>query len=103
MFSFAFVFVSFHVLGDVIALAPLCFEVKKGRVDDVGVVDAISGVDIVQDVSEHIGQVAFFQLSSECDRPYGHDDLNSKYYKSKTVEPSRMHLNFKNEKKSKKK
>jgi dCTP deaminase len=41
-----------------------------------------------------IGQVAFFELNSKCERPYGHKDLNSKYYKHTKVEASRMHLNF---------
>jgi dCTP deaminase len=41
-----------------------------------------------------IGQVAFFELKSECKRPYGHKDLNSKYYRDTNVEPSKMHLNF---------
>ena len=41
-----------------------------------------------------IGQIAFFELKSECERPYGHKDLNSKYYKSTTVEPSQMHKNY---------
>ena len=42
-----------------------------------------------------IGQVAFFELRSECERPYGHDDLNSKYYGSRTVEASKMFRNYK--------
>lgn len=41
-----------------------------------------------------IGQVAFFELKSECERPYGHKDLHSKYYKSTTVEASKMHKNY---------
>ena len=40
-----------------------------------------------------IGQVAFFELKSACERAYGHKDLGSKYYKSTTVEASKMHLN----------
>lgn len=42
-----------------------------------------------------IGQVAFFELKSECERPYGHEKLNSKYYGSRTVEASKMHENYK--------
>ena len=41
-----------------------------------------------------IGQVAFFELRSECERPYGHKKLNSKYHGSRTVEASKMHRNY---------
>jgi len=41
-----------------------------------------------------IGQVAFFELKSKCDRPYGHKSLKSKYFGSRTVEASKMHQNY---------
>lgn len=41
-----------------------------------------------------IGQVAFFELKSKCDRPYGHKSLNSKYFGSRTVEASKVHQNY---------
>jgi dCTP deaminase len=41
-----------------------------------------------------IGQVVFEQLSEQCDRPYGHPDLKSKYYKDQGVKASQMHKNF---------
>ncbi len=41
-----------------------------------------------------IAQVAFEKLSSACERPYGHPDLNSKYYRDMTVRSSQMHKNF---------
>ncbi len=46
-----------------------------------------------------IGQVVFQQLSEAAERPYGHPELNSKYYKSKSVEPSKMHKNYDTEEK----
>lgn len=42
-----------------------------------------------------IGQVVFEQLSEPCERPYGHPDLKSKYYKDMGVKGSQMHQNFK--------
>jgi dCTP deaminase len=41
-----------------------------------------------------IGQIAFEYLSSPCEKPYGHKDLNSKYVGDKTVRSSQMHKNF---------
>jgi len=41
-----------------------------------------------------IAQVAFFQLKSPANRPYGHPDLNSKYFQSTGVEASHMWKNF---------
>jgi dCTP deaminase len=41
-----------------------------------------------------IGQIVFFKLSSEAEKPYGHNELNSKYYGSTTVEESRFWLNY---------
>jgi dCTP deaminase len=41
-----------------------------------------------------IGQVAFFELKSKCERPYGHKSLKSKYFGSRTVEASKMYENF---------
>lgn len=41
-----------------------------------------------------IGQVVFQKLSEPAERPYGHPDLNSKYYKSTGVEASKMHKNY---------
>ncbi|MFB6246612.1 MAG: dCTP deaminase [Candidatus Pacearchaeota archaeon] len=42
-----------------------------------------------------IAQMAFEEISSECENPYGSEELNSKYYGSEDVEESKMHLNFK--------
>lgn len=42
-----------------------------------------------------IGQVAFFELSSECERPYGSKNLNSKYLNATGVQSSQMHKNYK--------
>jgi len=44
-----------------------------------------------------IAQIAFCQLTSPSQKPYGHKDLGSKYFKSTTVQSSQMHLNFKKE------
>jgi len=41
-----------------------------------------------------IAQIAFCSLRSPAERPYGHKDLGSKYYKSQTVESSQMWQNF---------
>ncbi len=41
-----------------------------------------------------IGQVVFETLTEPSDRPYGSKGLNSKYFGSKTVEPSKMHMNY---------
>lgn len=41
-----------------------------------------------------IAQIAFCSLKSAAERPYGHKDLGSKYYKSQTVESSQMWRNF---------
>jgi dCTP deaminase len=41
-----------------------------------------------------IAQIAFCQLSSPAERPYGHKDLNSKYYQAKTVQASQMWRNY---------
>lgn len=41
-----------------------------------------------------IGQMAFEYLSSPCDRPYGSEGLNSKYFGDKKPKASKMHLNF---------
>ncbi len=41
-----------------------------------------------------IAQVSFIKLSEPCDRPYGHPDLKSKYYKDLGVKTSRMHQEF---------
>lgn len=42
-----------------------------------------------------IAQIAFAQLQTPAERPYGHKDLGSKYYKSTTVQGSQMWQNFK--------
>lgn len=42
-----------------------------------------------------IAQIAFAQLQTAAERPYGHKDLGSKYYKSTTVQGSQMWQNFK--------
>lgn len=41
-----------------------------------------------------IAQIAFETLDKECKVPYGSKKLNSKYYRSKTVECSKMYKNF---------
>lgn len=41
-----------------------------------------------------IGQIAFTKLSSPSEKPYGHKDLNSKYFGSTDVEASAMHKNY---------
>lgn len=41
-----------------------------------------------------IAQMAFEYLSSPCERPYGSDGLNSKYYKDMKPVASKMHKNF---------
>lgn len=41
-----------------------------------------------------IAQVVFEELSEPCDRPYGHPELNSKYYKDMGVKESQMNKNF---------
>lgn len=44
-----------------------------------------------------IGQLAFCRLETPAEKPYGHSDLNSKYYKSKKIEASKMWQNFEGE------
>ncbi len=41
-----------------------------------------------------IAQMAFEYLSSPCERPYGSEGLNSKYYKDMKPVASKMHKNF---------
>lgn len=41
-----------------------------------------------------IGQMAFEYLSSPCEKPYGSDGLNSKYYRDMKPKASEMHKNF---------
>lgn len=41
-----------------------------------------------------IAQVVFEELSEPCDRPYGHPELNSKYFKDLGVKESHMNKNF---------
>jgi len=42
-----------------------------------------------------IAQIAFEEISSECERPYGSSGLNNKYYGSDGIDASKAHLNFK--------
>jgi len=42
-----------------------------------------------------IAQLAFYELKNPAQKPYGHPDLNSKYFQSTTVEASQMWKNFK--------
>jgi dCTP deaminase len=42
-----------------------------------------------------IAQMAFEEISSPCEKPYGSKGLNSKYYGAKEVQASQMHKNFK--------
>jgi len=41
-----------------------------------------------------IAQMAFEYLSSPCEKPYGSEGLNSKYFGDKNVKESDMHKNF---------
>lgn len=41
-----------------------------------------------------IAQIAFEELSSECERPYNTKGLNSKYYGAKHIQESEYHKNF---------
>ncbi len=41
-----------------------------------------------------IAQIAFCSLKTPAQKPYGHADLGSKYYKNTTVEASKMSRNF---------
>ena len=41
-----------------------------------------------------IAQVVFEEISEPCDRPYGHPELGSKYYKDMGVKESHMSKNF---------
>jgi dCTP deaminase len=41
-----------------------------------------------------IAQVAFYELRTPAEKPYGHKDLNSKYLGSTTVKASEMHRNY---------
>jgi dCTP deaminase len=41
-----------------------------------------------------IAQVAFTQLRTPCEKPYGHNGLGSKYYKAQGVQASEMYKNF---------
>lgn len=41
-----------------------------------------------------IAQMAFEVLDSPCEKPYGHEKLNSKYLGDTEVEASKMHKNF---------
>lgn len=42
-----------------------------------------------------IAQIAFEELSSECERPYNSKGLNSKYYGAKEIQESMYYKNFK--------
>lgn len=42
-----------------------------------------------------IGQIAFEELTTKCDRPYGSKELKSKYYGDTTVKESQFFKNFK--------
>lgn len=41
-----------------------------------------------------VAQMAFERLSSPCERPYGSNGLNSKYFGAKHIQASKMHKNF---------
>ncbi|MBI3120024.1 MAG: dCTP deaminase [Candidatus Kerfeldbacteria bacterium] len=45
-----------------------------------------------------VGQIVFEELSEPCERPYGHPELHSKYYKDMGVKASQIHQNFKEDK-----
>jgi dCTP deaminase len=42
-----------------------------------------------------IAQIAFEEMISACERPYGSEGLNSKYLGDEKIGESKMHLNFK--------
>jgi dCTP deaminase len=44
--------------------------------------------------SMKIGQMAFEYLSSACEKPYGSEGLNSKYYRDQKPRASQMYKNF---------
>lgn len=54
----------------------------------------VANVPILLYPNMKIGQVVFEELSEPCERPYGHPDLHSKYYKDMGVKGSQMHENF---------
>ena len=41
-----------------------------------------------------IAQIAFEELDSDCEKPYGSEGLNSKYLGAEKIQESRMYLNF---------
>lgn len=41
-----------------------------------------------------VAQIAFEELGGECERPYGHSELGSKYYGAEGIQESKMYLNF---------
>lgn len=41
-----------------------------------------------------VAQMAFEQLDQACEKPYGHNSLNSKYVGDMEVKASQMHKNF---------
>lgn len=43
-----------------------------------------------------IAQIAFEELGERCERPYGSEGLNNKYYGAEKIQESEMYLNFKN-------
>ncbi|MDA3836831.1 MAG: dCTP deaminase [Nanoarchaeota archaeon] len=43
-----------------------------------------------------VAQIAFEEISSACEKPYGSSGLNSKYSGDEGVQESKMHLNFGN-------
>lgn len=42
-----------------------------------------------------IAQIAFCELKTPAEKPYGHKDLGSKYFGNTSVQASQMHKNFK--------
>lgn len=42
-----------------------------------------------------IAQIAFEELGEVCEKPYGSEGLNSKYFGDEKISESKMHLNFK--------
>ena len=55
----------------------------------------VSTLPIILYPGMKIAQVVFETLTEPCDRPYGHPDLKSKYYKDMGVKGSLFHENFK--------
>jgi dCTP deaminase len=41
-----------------------------------------------------VAQIAFEEMGEKCERPYGSEELGSKYHGDEKIQESKMHLNF---------